>query len=107
MVKKIVGIVLFIALLPFTVFTLLMVCQAFYWTQYLVTLVLFVPALGILSGLEILFWRMFRSRRAKKMRVENRTQPVRCASCGGLNPVDNQSGQCQYCFAKLRGATRI
>ena len=101
-IKKIIAIVLFIALLPITAFNVILVCLTFAWTQYLKTLILFIPSLLLLLWAQRVFWRMFRGRQAAKPTTERGLRVVRCRCCGGSNTVSGtRLGKCKYCSVKL------
>jgi hypothetical protein len=101
--KKIIGILLFIALLPFTAFNILLVCIALVRTQYIKTLIIFVLSLGLLVWFQIIFWRLFRGQQSAKRFVSKDPQVIRCQCCGGSNRVSGKKlGRCQYCSVKLR-----
>ena len=53
-IKKIIAIVLFIALLPITAFNVILVCLTFAWTQYLKTLI--AAAMGTAGILAYVPW---------------------------------------------------
>ena len=101
--KRLIGLILFLALLPVSAFNVLLILFLLRDVDSYKALIIFVPTMLLLVGLQKTFLRMYREEKPNHPAAQGKPQTIRCHCCGGRNEVTGiRPGTCRYCFVRLR-----